>query len=119
MDLNRMTGIIKANPNFHKAGMIATHLGIVRSLSRDGKAVSGLDVEFDNDKLKDIIRDIKSRPGIVDILIETNSGHLAVGDDIVTIMVAGDTRDNVFPALMDAVNRLKTEAAAEKEEAIP
>ena len=117
MDLNRMTGIIKANPNFHKAGMIATHLGVVRSFSRDGKAVSGLDVEFDNDKLKEIIRDIKSRPGIVDILIETNSGHLTVGDDIVTIMVAGDTRDNVFPALIDAVNRLKTEAA-EKEEAI-
>jgi len=75
-------------------------------------------VEFDNDKLEEIIRDIKSRPGIVDILIETNSGHLAVGDDIVAIMVAGDTRDNVFPALIDAVNRLKTEAA-EKEEAIP
>jgi molybdopterin synthase catalytic subunit len=36
----------------------------------------------------------------------------------VAIMVAGDTRDNVFPALIDAVNRLKTEAA-EKEEAIP
>jgi len=36
MDLNRMTGIIKANPNFHKAGMIATHLGIVRSLLSQG-----------------------------------------------------------------------------------
>ena len=57
---------------------------------------------FDSQKIQEIIRDIKSRPGIVDILIETNSGHLAVGDEIVAIMVAGDIRENVFPALIDA-----------------
>ena len=118
MDQNRMIEIIKTHPNFHKAGMIATHLGIVRSFSRDGKAVSGLDVFFDTGKIENIIRDIKSRPGIVDILIETNSGHLTVGDEIVTVMVAGDTRDNVFPALIDAINRLKSEAATEKEKVI-
>lgn len=118
MDLNRMTDIIKTHPDFNKAGMIASHLGIVRSFSRDGKAVSGVDVLFDSQKIQEIIRDIKSRPGIVDILIETNSGHLAVGDEIVAIMVAGDIRENVFPALIDAVNRLKSEAATKKEKVI-
>ncbi len=116
MDLNKMTEIIKTHPDFHKAGMIASHLGIVRSFSRDGRAVVGFDVEFENEKIEEIILDIKSRPGIVDILIETNKGYLEVGDEIVTIMVAGDTRDNVFPALIDAINRLKSEAAIEKEE---
>jgi len=96
--------------------MIASHLGIVRSFSRDGKAVSGLTVEFDNRKIGEIIRDIKSKPGIVETLIETNTGYLKVGDEIVTIMVAGDTRDNVFPAIIDAINRLKSEAATEKEQ---
>jgi len=109
---------IKANPNFHKAGMIASHLGVVRSFSRDGKAVSGVHVEFDTGKIDEIMRDIKSRPGIVEILIEANSGHLDVGDEIVTVMVAGDIRDNVFPALIDAVNRLKSEASRKKEELI-
>ena len=118
IDLNRMIETTKANPNFHKAGMIASHLGIVRSFSRNGKAVSGIDVEFDNERIDEIMRDIKSRPGIVDILIETNNGQLMVGDEIVTIMVAGDTRDNVFPALIDAINRLKSEAATEKEKVI-
>lgn len=118
MDLNKMTEIIKAHPDFHKAGMVASHLGIVRSFSRDGKAISGLYVLFNSEKIEEIIRDIKSRPGIVDILIETNSGYLKVGDSIVTIMVAGDIRENVFPALIDAVNRLKAEAATKKEEAI-
>jgi len=118
MDLNRMIEEIKAHPDFHKAGMIASHLGIVRSFSRDGKAISGVDVLFDSQKIEEIIRDIKSRPGIVEILITTNDGHLKVGDDIVTIMVAGDIRENVFPALIDAVNRLKSEAATKKEKVI-
>lgn len=118
MDLNRMIETIKANPNFPKAGMIASHLGIVRSFSRDGKAVSRVDVEFDTGKIHEIMRDIKSRPGIVEMLIETNSGHLEVGDDIVAVVVAGDIRDNVFPALIDAVNRVKSEASTKKEKVI-
>ena len=115
MDLNRMIGTIKAHPDFHKAGMIASHLGTVRSFSRDGKAVSGVDVLFDSRKIREIIGDIKSRPGIVDILIETNNGYLDVGDDIVTVVVAGDIREHVFPALIDAVNRIKSEAVTKKE----
>jgi len=115
VDLNKMTESIKAHPEFHKAGMIATHLGIVRSFSRDGSPVVGLDVEFENEKVEEIKQDIKSRPGIVDIIIETNTGSLNIGDEIVTIMVAGDTRDNVFPALTDAINRIKSEAAIETE----
>jgi len=118
MDLNRMIENMKANPNFHKAGMIASHLGIVRSFSRDGKTVSGVDVEFDMGKIDEIIRDIKSRPGIVDILIQTNSGHLEVGEEIVAVVVAGDIRENVFPALIDAVNRVKSEASTKKESVI-
>jgi len=118
MDFNRMIENIKTNPNFHKAGMIASHLGIVRSFSRDGKAVSGVDVEFDTGKIDEIMRDIKSRPGIVEILIEINSGHLEVGDEIVAVVVAGDIRDTVFPALIDAVNRVKSEASRKKEKII-
>ena len=115
MNLNTMIENIKAHPDYRNVGMIASHLGMVRSFSRDGGTVSGMDVHFDERKIEDIIKDIKSRPGIVEILIETNRGHLAVGDEIVAVVVAGDIRDNVFPALFDAVNRLKTEAATETE----
>lgn len=115
MDLNKMIENIKTHPDFHNVGMIASHLGIVRSFSRRGKIIAGMEVEFDKGKIDEIIKDIKSRPGIVDILIETNKGHLKVGDEIITVVVAGDIRDNVFPSLIDAVNRLKTEAATEKE----
>jgi molybdopterin synthase catalytic subunit len=118
MNINKMIERIKAHPDFHNIGMIASHLGIVRSFSRGGKAVTGLDVAFDHKKIEDIVREIKSRPGIVEMLIEINNGHLKVGDEIVAIVVAGDIRDNIFSALIDAVNRLKTEAVTEKEHII-
>jgi molybdopterin synthase catalytic subunit len=118
MDLNKMIATIKSNPNFHNAGMIASHIGIVRSFSRDGKPVEGVDVEFDQEKIQEILRDIRSRPGIVDILIDSNSGRLKVGDEIMTIVVAGDIRENVFPALIDAVERLKSEASTKIERTV-
>ena len=115
MDLNKMIQTIKSNPNFHNAGMIASHIGVVRSFSRDGNPVVGVDVKFDHQKIQDILADIKSRPGILDILVNSNSGYLKVGDEIMTIVVAGDIRENVFPALVDAVERLKSEASTKKE----
>jgi len=115
MDLNKMIATIKANPNFHKIGMIASHIGIVRSFSRNGKSVEAVDVEFDQTKIEQVLADIKSRPGIADVLIQTNTGHLAVGDEIMAVVVAGDIRENVFPALIDAVERLKSDASTKTE----
>jgi molybdopterin synthase catalytic subunit len=118
MDLTKMIATIKSNPSFHNAGMIASHIGIVRSFSRNGKPVQAVDVEFDHEKIQEILREIKSRPGIVDILVDSNSGHLTVGEEIMTIVVAGDIRENVFPALVDAVERLKSEASTKDERTI-
>ena len=118
MDLNNMIATIKANPDFHNTGMIASHIGIVRAFARDGNAVEAIDVEFDQAKIEKVVADIKSRPGIVDVLIQTNNGHLAVGDEIMAVVVAGDIRENVFPALIDTVERLKADASTKTETAI-
>lgn len=118
MDIGKMLEVIKAHPKYRNVGMIASHLGIVRSFSRDGRAVAGMDVQFDEGKIEDIIDDIKSRHGIVEVLINANKGRLAVGEEFVAVVVAGDIRDNVFPALFEAVNRFKTEAVTEKEHII-
>jgi molybdopterin synthase catalytic subunit len=118
MDISNMLEDIKSHPLYRNVGMIASHLGIVRSFSRDGRSVTGMKVQFDGEKLQEIINDIKSRPGIVEVLIDTNNGLLPVGEEFVAVVVAGDIRDNVFPALVDAVNRLKTEAVTEEEHII-
>jgi len=115
MDINKMIEDIKLHPEYRNVGMIAGHYGIVRSFARDGRKVTGMDVHFDDEKIRKILDDTKLRPGIVEAIIDTKRGFLTVGEEFVAVLVAGDTRDHVFPALFDAVNRLKTEAVTEKE----
>jgi len=54
-------------------------------------------------------------PGIAEVLVETRQGRLNVGEEILAVVVAGDIRENVFPALVSAVNRIKKEASRKKE----
>jgi molybdopterin synthase catalytic subunit len=115
MDLNRMIETLKAHPESGKIGMIASHLGIVRGVSRNGRDVSGIEVVYDHKAIDSIIRDIKKLPGIIEVLVDTNEGRLQVGDPILAVAVAGDLRENVFPALIESVNRLKKEASKKKE----
>ena len=115
MDINKMIDVIKARSDFHKMGMIASHLGVVRGTSLNGKKVTSVEVGFDPGKISKIVRESKALPGIVEVLIETYDGRLSVGDDIMAVVVGGDTRENVFPALMDTVNRIKVEGVEKKE----
>ncbi|MBW2220000.1 MAG: hypothetical protein JRF40_10995 [Deltaproteobacteria bacterium] len=70
MNVSNMITKIKQLPDFHKAGMILCHNGVVRSTSRDGRKVTGLRVAVDHEKLKRVILENKDRPGIIEILIE-------------------------------------------------
>ena len=115
MDLNKMIKTLKANVDYQKVGMIASHLGVVRGSSREGHKVTGIEVKYDRDAINNIIQDIKRIDGVVEILVEINEGHLKVGDDILAVAVAGDIRENVFPALIKTVNRIKADASKKKE----
>jgi molybdopterin synthase catalytic subunit len=95
--------------------MITSHLGVVRATSRSGCEVTGLEVSYDQEALHAIVRDIKKMPGIAEVLVETREGCLNIGDEILAVVVAGDIRENVFPALVTAVNRIKKEASRKKE----
>ena len=115
MDMNKKIDSLKKHPDFHKMGMIASHLGVVRGTSLNGREVEGIEVRFDQENISKIISEIKTMPGIFEVLIETLDGRLNVGDDIMAVVVGGDTRDHVFPALVETVDRIKTEAANKKE----
>jgi molybdopterin synthase catalytic subunit len=115
MDMNKMIDSLKAWPDFHKMGMIASHLGVVRGTSLNGQDVTSIEVAYDHEKISKIASEIKQLPGIIEVLIETCEGRLNVGDDIMAVVVGGDTRDHVFPALVDTVNRIKAESAKKKE----
>ena len=115
MDLNKMIENMKAHPEYEKMGMIASHLGVVRGTSRDGQTVKGIEVVYDHDAVKKIVLDAKSLEGIVEVLVDINEGHLGIGDEILAVAVGGDIRENVFPVLVETVNRIKKEAVKKKE----
>ena len=115
MDMNRLYDEMKSHPEYHGMGMIASHLGIVRGTSLDGRKVSALSVRFNEDKIQDIIREIKSMDGIIHVIIEVHGGDLEVGDEVMAVLIGGDTREHVFPALIKAVNRVKSEAGEKTE----
>ncbi len=110
-----MINKIKKLPTYPQAGMIASHLGIVRGHSLNGKTVKGMEVSFDHDTIESIIRDIKKLNGIIEVLVDIQEGPLEVGDEVMAVAVAGDTRAHVFPALVEAVDRMKSEATKKKE----
>ena len=109
MDVNSHIRAVKAHPDFSKAGMILCHNGVVRSFSRDGRPVTGLEVEVDEKGLEDLIAAQKKRPGIVDVRVEIASGRpLSVGDDVMVLVVAGDVRENVTTVLKETLEAVKT-----------
>jgi molybdopterin synthase catalytic subunit len=115
MGLHDMINRLKAHKEAPKIGMIASHLGVVRGTSRQGRPVKAIEVSYDDEILDKIIQDTKRLPGIIDVLVETYRGHLHVGDDILAVAVAGDIREHVFNALIHAVDRIKTQASKKKE----
>ena len=116
MSLTRLIDNIKKHPDYHQAGMILCHNGVVRSTSRDGRKVSGLTISVDNKKLEQVIASSKKTPGIVEILVEINENRkLSVGDDVMFLVVAGDIRENVIQVLADTLNAIKTTVTSKTE----
>ncbi len=115
MGLAEMIERIKSHPNISEAGMILCHNGIVRETSRDGYPVKGIEIRVNEDRLASLLGEMRRRPGIVEVLAEVREGRLMVGEDIMWVVVAGDIRDNVFPVLMDTVDRIKKEVAKKVE----
>lgn len=117
MDFNTLLDQLKQHPAYDKVGMVLCHQGVVRATSRDGKAVRGLRVQVDNDKLDQLIAEQKERDGIVEILVQINADRdLLVGDDVMGLVVAGDIRDNVIAVLSDTLNAIKTKVTQKEEQ---
>ncbi len=106
---------IKSGPDAAKIGMYLVHNGVVRGTARDGAAVNGMDLSYDPERLEEVLADVGSQPGVVAVRAWVNEGRLAVGDDIMYVLVAGNIRENVFPRLQELVRRIKTEVVTEFE----
>jgi molybdopterin synthase catalytic subunit len=109
MNLAEMIAGIRRNQRFSEAGMLLCHNGVVRGHSRDGRRVKGLRVQADHRRMEEILSAQRQRPGILDIRVAiAENRDLAVGDDVMILIVAGDIRENVIAVLTDTLNLLKT-----------
>ncbi len=106
---------LKSSPDAARIGMYLMHNGVVRGTTRGGEPVTGMDLTYDKARLESILEEIKQRPGIYAVKIWINEGSLAVGDDIMRVLVGGDIRENVFGALQEMVRLVKTECVKERE----
>ena len=108
MNIANLLDEIKRHPDFEKVGMILCHNGVVRATARDGRKVKGLKVSVDHAKLEQIIMEQSQKPGIVDIRVNiVENKDLAVGDDIMHLIVAGDIREHVISVLKDTLEYMK------------
>lgn len=113
---------VKANPEFRRAGAIGVFVGVVRGETVNGEAVKGLKLEAYEEKADEVLdgicRDLKAKPGVVDVQIHHLLGEFNVGEELVYVVVAGSHRQSVFPVLEEAVERYKREATIFKKETV-
>jgi molybdopterin synthase catalytic subunit len=117
MDISRAVSTMKARPDFgEKVGVVMIHHDLVCALSRqEDKQVVALEVSPDQVRIEAIREDLLRRPGIFDIVVEAKSGRFQPGHDLLSLMVAGDIRENVQPVLAELFDRIKAEAISKRE----
>ena len=67
---------IKSSPESPGVGMYLMHNGVVRGHSRDGSAVTGMDLACDRDRLREVVEEIEARPGVIALRVWINEGRL-------------------------------------------
>ena len=117
MDISKTIAELKKRSDFNDhVGMILVHNGTVRSWSRNDRSpVTAIEVSPDDRRIAAIREEFLHYPGIYDIVIESRSGLLKPGDDLLFIVVAGDIREHVKPVLADLLDRIKNEAVTKRE----
>ena len=117
MDISKAIAIMKEDPAFvENVGMVLVHNGTVRGWSRgDHSPVRQIEVIADEDKVEQIRSEVEQMEGVFKVVVETRSGVMFPGDDLLFLIVAGDIRENVKTALALLLDRIKTEAITKNE----
>lgn len=114
----------KAHPDADKVGMYLTHNGVVRGTAKarvragaqDTLPVTGMTFSYDREKMEAVVAETLRMDGIYYVRAWLNEGELAVGEDIMFVLVGGDIRPHVIDALQHLVGRLKSECVSEVEQ---
>jgi len=113
----------KKDPAAANVGMFLAHNGVVRQTPKakvregldDGSTVKEIEFSYDAAMVEKAVAETYKMEGIYYIRTWLNQGRLAVGDDIMYILIGGDIRPHVVEALQFLVGKIKTECVTEVE----
>ena len=114
----------KVHTDAGRVGMYLTHNGVVRGTAKamvrqgaqDAKPVTGMTFSYDRERMDAAIAETLAMDGIFYVRAWLNEGELAVGDDIMFVLVGGDIRPHVVDALQALVEEIKTYCVTETEQ---
>jgi molybdopterin synthase catalytic subunit len=117
--LDSLVHKLKRSKDMEKAGAIGTFTGIVRAVSGEVRTefleFEGYE-ELARQKMNEICAQLKEKEGITEVLMHHKTGVIHAGEDIVYIVVAASHREQLFPVLREAIERLKVEVPVWKKE---
>jgi molybdopterin synthase catalytic subunit len=102
-----------------EVGAVAIFIGVVRGTRGEERV---LKLEYEAHKalapkvLKKIVREIKSKHGIIDAVVEHRVGTVKVGEEVMYVLIASKHREEGFRALAETVDRVKHELPIWKKE---
>ena len=115
----------KSHESAAKIGMYLTHNGTVRQTAKarvrqgeDVPDVSGMYFTYDQAKVDAAVAETYQLDGIYYVRAWLNEGELALGDDIMYVLIGGDIRPHVVDALQFLVGKLKNECVTEIEKPV-
>jgi len=115
LDINEFSRTLRSAPGMSGAGMLLVHNGFVRADDLSGNSVEKIEVCVDGERLSAILEETAAMPGIIAVDAWIVEGTLEVGQDIMLLGVAGNTRGNVIPALSSALDAIKAGVTSKKQ----
>jgi molybdopterin synthase catalytic subunit len=120
--LEQITNYLTSLPAYHSSGAIAYFVGVVREdpVEDSNSNVTRLEYEVYEDvalkRMEGIRSEIKKQPGVIEVAIHHVIDALEVGEPSIFVAVLGKHRQEVFPALAEAVERVKRNVPIWKKE---
>ena len=115
-ELERVISEIKSKANMDNLGMVLVHNGVVRGTSKSGKSVKGMILDYDEEKLRELIEKTNLLEFVERCEIWINRGKLNVGDDVMYVVLAGNDRKRLLPLFEEIIETLKKSVVKEIEQ---
>ncbi len=105
-------------------GMYLIHNGVVRETARakvrqgqtDTEPVRSMVFSYDKQAVEKAVEMAHRMEGIGYVRVWLNQGRLAVGEDLMVLLIGGDIRPHVMAAMDWLLHEIKTRCVTEKEE---